>query len=167
MANGEEFAGRQSPFERLLDALDANDSPPAGAGALVGAERLWPRASGPIGGRYCRAGAVARFYDEGQETPKSEAPKSEAPKSDAPKPGALPPPPASSRLKTNLLEINAELAVTKDLDKLRQLRRRFAFAAHPDRVAPRERPLAEKLMAEVNAAIDGAISNRKLATRKH
>jgi hypothetical protein len=160
MTNGEDFALRQSQFERLLDALDADNSPPAGA--LVGAERLWPRASGPIGGRYCRAGAVARFYDEGQETPKSGGPKSEAPE-----PAALPQPPASSRLKMNLLEINAELAVTKDLNKLRQLRRRFAFAAHPDRVGPRERPLAEKLMAEVNAAIDGAISTRKLATRKH
>jgi hypothetical protein len=61
----------------------------------------------------------------------------------------------------DFVEIQAELAAAKSLDELRRLRRRCARSAHPDVVDLRERPLAEKRMAEVNAAIDHAIKQRR------
>jgi hypothetical protein len=151
MAIGEDFAGRQSPFELLLDELESDESPPTGAGVFIGAERLWPRASGPIGGPYFRVGAIESLYAEGQSVLE---------------PAALPEKPATPRLKASLREIETELAAAKDVAELHRLRRRCALAAHPDRVGPLERPLAEKLMSEVNAAIDRAIKDRRFASRK-
>jgi hypothetical protein len=143
MAIGETSAGRQSPFERLLDELD-EEEPPARGDAPAGAQNRWPRASAaPLDPLAFQSGAVETLYAEstsGRETADSPA-----------KPVRTP----------DIDEIEAELAAAKTLDDLRRLRRRCALSAHPDRVGPLERPLAEKRMAEVNAAIDRAIKQRR------
>lgn len=148
MAIGESTDGRQSPFERLLDELDEDDSPRQD-GAPVGAQNLWPRANdaafGPIG---FQGGAVESLYAEGESAPEVATP---------------PKPPETAFRMPDFDEIRAELAAAKSLDELRRLRRRCARSAHPDLVGPLERPLAEKHMAEVNAAIDRAIKFRRFA----
>ncbi len=149
MAIGEHPAGRQSPFERLLGELDEYDSPAPGKGGALGAERLWPRASAPIGQGYLQVGAVENLYAESQ-SPRENAQPAEKPE----KTMAAP----------NIVEIYAKLAAAKNLDELRRLRRRCALSAHPDRVGPDERPVAEKRMAEINAAIDRAIKAKGFST---
>jgi hypothetical protein len=147
MAIGETSAGRQSPFERLLDELD--EEPPPRDDAPAGARNRWPRASAaPLGPPAFQGGAVETLYAEsesGRETAGSPA---------KPEKAVRPP---------DFLEIQTELAAAKSLDELRRLRRRCALSAHPDLVGPLERPLAEKRMAEVNAAIDRAIKQRRFA----
>ena len=148
MAIGETSAGRQSPFERLLDELDEEEPPPRGD-APAGAQNLWPRASAaPLGPLAFQSGAIETLYAEstnGRETADSPAKPEQAFRA------------------TDFDEIRAELAAAKSLDDLRRLRRRCALSAHPDRVGPLDRPLAEKRMAEVNAAIDRAIKQRRFA----
>jgi len=146
MAIGEHSAGRQSPFERVLDELDEDDSAAPGKGAALSAERLWPCASAPISQGYFQAGAVQNLYAESQSPRESATPAAKLEK-----PFAAP----------NFMEIQTELAAAKNLDELRRLRRRCARSAHPDLVGPKERPLAEKLMAEVNAAVDRAIKAKR------
>jgi hypothetical protein len=145
MAIGETSAGRQSPFERLLDELDEEEPPPRDD-APAGAQNLWPRASAaPLSPLAFQSGAIETLYAEstgGREAAGSPAKPVRPPDFD---------------------EIQAELAAAKTLDDLRRLRRRCALSAHPDRVGPLERPLAEKRMAEVNAAIDRAIKQRRFA----
>ncbi len=146
MAIGKDAAQPQRPFEALLDQLGADDSPAAARGALAGAERLWPRACSPIAGVYFPGCAVERLYAESQNPPDAAA------TAEKPKP---------PNLKMRVLQIEAELATAKDLAELRRLRRRCALAAHPDLVRPPERAQAEKLMSEVNAAIDRAIKEKR------
>ncbi len=145
MAIGEHPAGRQSPFERVLDELDEDDSPATDKGAALGPERLWPRASAPIGQGYFQGGAIENLYAESQSPRENLAPTEK---------------PKKAIAATNFVEIHAELAAAKNLDELRRLRRRCALSAHPDLVGPKERPVAEKFMAEINAAIDRAIKAR-------
>lgn len=155
MAIGEDFAGRQSPFGRMLDELDEADSD-ARRNALAGAERLWPGAcAAPRGHSYFQTGAVETLYAETLYAESQSAPEAAA----AEKPrgrGRTP----------EIADIRRELAAARNLDDLNRLRRRCALAAHPDRVGPLERPMAEKLMAEVNASIDRAIKDKALAPRK-
>jgi hypothetical protein len=150
MAIGETSAGRQSPFERLLDELEEDESALPYSGVPIGAQRLWPRAgAAPPAPVAFQGGAVEHLYAEnasGRETASSPA-RPENPE----KPIAAP----------EFVEIEAELAAAKSLDELRRLRRRCARSAHPDVVGPQERPQAEKRMAEVNAAIDRAIKQRR------
>ncbi|MGO9428797.1 hypothetical protein [Rhodoblastus sp.] len=145
MAIAEHPAGRQSPFERVLDELDEDDSPATGAGAAPGADRLWPRASAPIGQGCLQSGAIENLYAESQIPRETLAPEK----------------PKKTMTATNFAEIHTELAAAKNLDELRRLRRRCALSAHPDLVAPKERPVAEKFMAEINAAIDRAIKAKR------
>ena len=145
MAIGETSAGRQSPFERLLDELD-EEEPPRGD-APAGARNRWPRAgAAPLGPLAFQGGAVETLYADSEGARDAATPPE--------KPERASPPP-------DFGEIQAELAAAKTLDDLRRLRRRCARAAHPDLVAPLDRPLAEKRMAEVNAAIDRAIKQRR------
>src|SRR5271166_4772305 len=146
MAIGEHSAGRQSPFERVLDELDEDDSAAPDKGAALSAERLWPRANVPVSQSYFQGDAVANLYTESQSARESAAPAAKLEKPFA---------------ATNFMEIQTELAAAENLDELRRLRRRCARSAHPDLVGSKERPLAEKLMAEVNAAIDRAIKAKR------
>jgi hypothetical protein len=47
-----------------------------------------------------------------------------------------------------------------DVEELKQLRRRFALATHPDRVPVEFREHASRLMAIANAEIDAALARR-------
>jgi hypothetical protein len=148
MAIGGKHAGRNTPFERMLDDLEEADSLHH-RNASVGAAALWPGASAtPSGESFCLGGAVESLYAESQFP----APKA-APVRD----------PKMAENTADIFEIRRELAAARSLGELKSLRRRCALTAHPDRVSPLERPRAEKLMAEVNAAIDRAIKNAKFA----
>jgi hypothetical protein len=112
---------------------------------VAGVERLWSESGEPA--VYC-AEPVESLYAENQEPDRSAASvATEAPVA----------------AKPVFAEISAEIAAA-DLEHLRRLRRRCALAAHPDRVAPNQRADAERLMALVNAAIDGAIRDRRKRT---
>lgn len=58
--------------------------------------------------------------------------------------------------------VAAELAITEQMTsaELARLRRRFALANHPDRVAREERDVATRRMMVANMLIDGAIKRR-------
>jgi hypothetical protein len=148
MARGDEDAGRISPFERMLDELDDGSE----KDEFTGVERvIWPRASPLSRGEIFLSGeAVESLYVEsvGAQTPPQELHH---------------PPRGSSEGRQNIdlaadfAGLRHELAAARGPDELRQLRRRCALILHPDRVALLDRALAEKFMAEVNAAIDCAI----------
>ena len=138
MAFGEEFGGRQSPFARLLEALDADDPPHPESGFA----RLWPGASA--------TSSRANF-------PSSDAVESLYVESLGSEPPSAPAKPLKNDLAADFSDMRQELARTRTQAGLRQLRRRCALLLHPDRVAPLDRSLAENFMAEVNAAIDRAI----------
>ncbi len=137
MAFGEELGGLQSPFARLLKALDADD-PPHPQSSFA---RLWPSASPTSSGANFPSGdTVESLYVESL--------------------GAEPPPAPQNNLTADFADMRQELARTQTQAGLRQLRRRCALLLHPDRVAPLDRSLAENFMAEVNAAIDRAIKGK-------
>ncbi len=147
MAIGGERAGRTSPFERMLDDLEDSDLLYR-RNAFVGAAALWPGASAtPSSECFFQGDAVESLYAE------SVCAASAAPA------GKLSEKSKKAEHPLDILEILRELAAARSLGELRSLRRRCALAAHPDRVAPMDRPGAEKLMAEVNAAIDRAIKD--------
>jgi hypothetical protein len=139
MAFSEEFGGRQSPFARLLEALDA-DNPPYPESSFA---RLWPGASA--------TSSRANF-------PSSDAVESLYVESLGPEPSPVKP--LKNDLTANFADMRQELARPQTHAELRQLRRRCALLLHPDRVAPLDRSLAENFMAEVNAAIDRAIKGK-------
>ncbi len=141
MAFGEKFGGRQSPFARLLEALDGDNSPhPESSFA-----RLWPGASATSSRANFPSGdAVESLYVE----------------SLGPEPPPAPAKPLKNDLTADFADMRRELARTQTQAGLRQLRRRCALLLHPDRVAPLDRSLAENFMAEVNAAIDRAIKGK-------
>ncbi len=146
MAIHADFSGRQSPFEKVLDQLEEDDS--RERAAAVGVERFWPGAwSGTPTENYRQDSAVESLYAESLDENEVAA-------------AELPPPPP------DVAEIRRELAASRSLDDLRRLRRRCALAAHPDRVRDAERPQAEKLMAEINAAIDRAIKERLAVAKR-
>jgi hypothetical protein len=150
MALGEDGAGRVSPFERMLDELDEASERDVGSGA----ERLWPRASPlPRAEVFVPGEAVESLYVEsgGSEAPTQEPASS--PREPFPKT-------RMADLAAEFAELPENLAAARSPDDLRQMRRRFALILHPDRVPPLDRALAEKWMAEVNAAIDCAIRSR-------
>lgn len=151
MARGEDDVGRLSPFDRMLDELnDASEKDES-----LGVERVvWPSASTvPPGEAFFPGGAVESLYVEsgGAETPLQE-PHFE--------PRELSPAPRTIDLAADFAGLREELAAARGAGELRQLRRRCALVLHPDRVAPLDRALAEKFMAEVNAAIDCAIRGK-------
>jgi hypothetical protein len=67
-----------------------------------------------------------------------------------------------SNTTTNPAEIAAELAITgqTSIEELHRLRRRFALANHPDRLAPVYRDTATRRMMVANRLIDEAIFRR-------
>ncbi len=149
MSIDQDFGGRQSQFGRMMDELDEADTRRSASG---GAERLWPGACAtPRGHSYFQTGAVESLYAESQSGPYAAA-AAEKPENRGPTP--------------DIAAIRRELAAARSLDDLNRLRRRCALAAHPDRVGPLERPMAEKLMAEVNASIDKAIKDKALMAQK-
>ncbi len=157
MIIGEDFDGRQSTFERMLNELDEADSSGARRSGR-GAESLWAGACAPPRGHsFFQTGAVESLYAEALSMEGQTAPDAASMIEKATPPALTP----------TISEIRRELAAARNLDDLRRLRRRCALAAHPDRVGPLERPTAEKLMAEVNAAIDGAIKDKAQALRKY
>jgi hypothetical protein len=163
MARGEDV-GRLSPFERMLDELDnasEND-------AFLGDECVvWPRASPvPRGEVFVSGESVESLYVEsgGEETPPQEPPQESLPS--LPSPGESLPASQKSDLAADFAGLRQELAAARGPGELRQLRRRCALILHPDRVAPVDRALAEKFMAEVNAAIDCAIRGETPAGKR-
>jgi hypothetical protein len=60
-------------------------------------------------------------------------------------------------------EVADQLRLTSDLtsDELNRIRRAFALANHPDRVAPSQRALATRRMTIANALIDAALRASK------
>jgi hypothetical protein len=145
MAIGGNRAGRNSPFERMLDDLEEAESLFRRNGS-VGAAAIWPGAGPtPSGESFFQGDAVISLYAESQSRATPEAPAAESKK--LPERGP------------DMSDIRRELAAARSLGELKSLRRRCALAAHPDLVAPMERPGAERLMAEVNAAIDLAIKD--------
>ncbi len=146
MAKAEKSVRRQSPFERVLDQVE--EEAPFGRGAPFGAERLWKRAGAtPLDQSFISAGAVEGLYADSAPSGESALP-------------ARPERPGKRAMATDFAEIRKELAAARGPEALRRLRRRCALAAHPDRVDPSDRPVAEKFMAEVNAAIDRAIKEQ-------
>lgn len=148
MAIGGERARRNSPFERILDDLENADSLFRQSGS-VGAAAIWPGAGPtPRGDSFFQTEAVESLYAESQDQTAAAhfAEKLEKP-----------------QRKPNIGDIRRELVAARSLGALKSLRRRCALAAHPDRVSPQERPGAEQLMAEVNAAIDRAIKDGDFA----
>ena len=75
-------------------------------------------------------------------------------------PAATPPPPACDRE-----TIAGELRLTPELTArdLERIRREFALANHPDRVAPLDRDLATRRMTLANTLIDQALQERRRA----
>jgi hypothetical protein len=143
----EKSTGRQSPFERVLEQVEEEGPPsPFARGAAYGAERLWKRAGATPLEQGLPAGAIENLYAE-------VAPR------DAP---TRPSPEKTGKrvLASDFAEIRKELAAIRGPDQLRRLRRRCALTAHPDRVDPADRSMAEKFMAEINAAIDRAIKDQ-------
>lgn len=69
------------------------------------------------------------------------------------------PPPQTS---TEPADIAADLAITPAMsqEELHRLRRRFALANHPDRLAPHYRDSATRRMMIANRLIDDALSRR-------
>jgi hypothetical protein len=138
MGIGGERARRTSPFERILDDLEDADSLFRQSGS-VGAAAIWPGAGPtPCGDSFFQAEAVESLYAESQNRTAAGNP---------------------AQHKPNIGDFRRELAAADSLGELKSLRRRCALAAHPDRVTPQDRPAAEQLMAEVNAAIDLAIKD--------
>ncbi len=141
----EDFGGRRSPFERLLEALDEEDPPLSEKGGFSGAERLWPRVfAAPLREAFHSGEAVEALYVETL----------------GPEHFSAPAEPVTADLAAKFAAIRQQLARTQSLAELRQLRRHCALLLHPDRVAPPHRFLAENFMAEVNAAIDRAIKGK-------
>jgi|GEM_PF-5296943 len=151
----EDFGGRPSPFERLLEALDDEVQPSTEKGAFSAAERLWPRVSSAalreafhsseaVESLYVQALDVETFYVDTLGPEHSSAPTK----------------PVKADLTAQFAAIRQQLARTQTLPELRQLRRHCALLLHPDRAAPLDRFLAENFMAEINAAIDRAIKGK-------
>ena len=141
----EVFGARPSPFERLLEALDEEDPPLPEKGAFSDAERLWPRVStASLREAFHSGEAVEALYVETLGPEHFSAPA---------KPGKV-------DLTVQFAALREQLARTRTLAELRQLRRHCALLLHPDRVAPPHRFLAENCTAEVNAAIDRAIKGK-------
>ena len=155
MARDEEDVGRLSPFERMLDEL--NDA--AEKDEILGVERVaWPGASPvPLGEAFFPGGAVESLYVESDDAERPPPEPSASTSSPRPEPS---PAPRKLDLAADFAGLRQELAAARGSGELRQLRRRCALALHPDRVAPLDRALAEKFMAEVNAAIDCAIRDK-------
>jgi hypothetical protein len=140
-----DFRERPSPFERLLEALDVEAPPLLEKGVFSGAGRLWPRvAAAPPREAFHCGEAVEALYVESLGLDRFSAHTT----------------PANADLKVQFAAIREQLARTRTLAELRQLRRHCALLLHPDRVAPPHRFLAENCMAEVNAAIDRAIKGK-------
>jgi len=141
----EDFGGRPSPFERLLEALDEEDPRLPEKGAFSDAERLWPRVStASLREAFHSGEAVEALYVETLDPEHSSAPTK----------------PVKADLTAQFAAIRQQLARTQTLPELRQLRRHCALLLHPDRAAPLDRFLAENFMAEINAAIDRAIKGK-------
>lgn len=147
MAAGEDFSGRQSPFQRILDELDDEAPPFDSMSRLFGVDALW-RAAPPSAGTDSPATEASGAYAE------SEGPHA------AEKPAAPAESPRPPDLRKVFAEIRADLAMTRGVDDLRKLRWRCALALHPDRVPKADRAQAEKFMAEINAGIDRAIREK-------
>jgi hypothetical protein len=145
MAVGEEFSGRQSLFQRILDELEEDEATAAPGAARIGVDGLWTRAAFPSGKGFFSGDAPAQPYEEAENRRAPPSPV-EAPK----------PPP----LDDAFAALRRDVAATRCVEDLRRLRRRCALALHPDRVGADERGQAEKFMAELNAAIDRAIRER-------
>jgi hypothetical protein len=73
---------------------------------------------------------------------------------DEPVPEAVPLEPPGEAARKLVAELAGGALTTQEL---KRMRRRFAAANHPDRVAPEARPEALAAMADVNAAIDRAL----------
>jgi hypothetical protein len=141
----EDFGARRSPFERLLEALDEEDPPLSEKGAFSGAERLWPRVfAAPLREAFHSGEAVEALYVEAIVPEHFSAPIKSV----------------NADLTVQFAAIREQLARTRTLAELRQLRRHCALLLHPDRVTPPHRFLAENFMAEINAAIDRAIKGK-------
>lgn len=124
-------AARSTPDEDLPEFIGASFSSPA-SGPAVGSIGDVAVAAG-----YVAPASLARVYEtelEPEEPPATE-----------------PPAEAARKLKATLA------GRAHSAHELRQMRRRFASANHPDRVAPEWRADAVAAMAEVNAAIDRAL----------
>jgi hypothetical protein len=78
-------------------------------------------------------------------------------------PTPVPPPPACDRE-----TIAGELHLTPELTArdLERIRREFALANHPDRVAPLNRDLATRRMTLANMLIDQALQDRRHRARR-
>jgi hypothetical protein len=134
---------RDKAFEQVLDRIDPAFRPaievPRGESAGI---HFWAE---PASGQNPGPDAVAAFYAEFEPPP-------------APEPAATPN--ETPDLATQAAHLRGEIRADLGVHALRQLRRRCAFIAHPDRALHFDRKQAEQLMAEINAAIDQAIRNR-------
>ena len=142
------MAKAESLFERVLEQIE-EEGPHVVRGAAFGAERLWKRAGATPLDQGFSAGDIERLYAD--ILPRDAAP--------FPKSGRT----GQRVLASDFAAIRQELAAIRCPEELRRLRRRCALTAHPDRVDPADRPMAEKFMAEINAAIDRAIKGQKRA----
>jgi hypothetical protein len=124
----------RNDFETILSALDGGADPEFYR-PVAGMERLWP--SGEAAELF-RTPAIEGVYADNQQTERAT--------------------PVPSQDETaDFAKMSAQIAAAGNVGQLRNLRRAFALAAHPDRVPPQRRAEAERLMAKVNAAIDSAM----------
>lgn len=136
------------PDDDLEGFIGAAYSNP-GTGPAVGSIGDMAVASG-----YVAPASLARAYDEADKDEPNDVPAEHAGVVDEPAEAAVPEGPAeppgeaADKLKAAL----AKGGHTPQ--ELARLRRRFAAANHPDRVAPELREEALAAMADVNAAID-------------
>ena len=142
---------RTLDFTALLNARAWTAGPPVGADPAASRHRGTPIhgiesiREPPADRPDSATEALNRFYVE----------------EEAPLPG---PPPSSC----DPGDIARELRLTPELTgkAIEQIRRTFALANHPDRVAPAERSLATRRMTLANALIDQALRERRRKTRR-
>ncbi|WP_298423327.1 hypothetical protein [Rhodoblastus sp.] len=144
MASDSGLSLRRGVFERVLEQLESQEGAEARIAPPWTEARLWPRLSEPPAKPVQCPETIAAAYaahDVGDEH-------------------GPPPPQRLCQPEADIVSIRREISAARHVQDLRILRRRCALLAHPDRLSEPDRAMAEKFMAEINAAIDRAIQDR-------
>jgi len=145
---------RVESFGRLLDRIETGGGPTLRIDGFRGDEKFWPHASDSRCAWDMGAAAVTAAYAENLPPREPDS---------APAREAFDFAAQAERIRK---KIDQSRGARLGLEDMRRLRRRCALLAHPDRAAAIDRAEAERLMAEINAAIDEAIAHGAGPRRK-